>query len=127
MADATLKLNKTAIKNRRKKLQKAQNYLDNELVKLMTPLVPVALKKYYRHGAMLRSMTIAEPGKIVFKTKEARHGYYSKANHAHGGNPKAKRRFFEVVKAKDGARLLAQVAKISGAKAVDGKLKGGNE
>lgn len=121
MADATLKFNKTAIKNRRKKLQKAQNYLDNELVKLMTPLVPVARKRFIHAGKLRDSVKIAEPGKIVYTARFARKDYYSFVDHTHGGNPKAKRLFFEVVKAEDGAHILEKTAKIAGTKAIQSK------
>lgn len=116
MMRVVLKWNNAALKDRGRRFEKCQDHVDDQCAKCMTPYVPVALRKYPGSGKMLGSMTIAEPGKIVFKAAHARHGYYARVNHKHGENPNAKRLFFEYMKKKDGWSILCGAAKIVGGK-----------
>lgn len=104
---------------RKKRFQEAQAYLDSECLRLMTPLVPVAKKRFDNAGKLRDSGKIAEPGKIVYTAPFARNDYYAFKNHKppHGGNPLGERMWFEVMKQRHGASLLHGAAAIVGGKA----------
>lgn len=114
---SNLKWNKNFKKNKRKLFAEIQDHVDTQCVKRMTPFVPVALPKYRHAGKLRDSVKISKPGEIVFTAKFARKDYYAHKNHQRGGNPKAKRLWFEVMKDTDGEAIL------KGAKAIARKDK----
>jgi hypothetical protein len=108
---------KAAAAVRKRRLAKAQAFVDSESIRRMTPYVPVA-KPYWRHAGRLRdSVTNPEPGCIAYTAPFARHDYYAPVDHRHGGNPKAQPRWFEFMKMKDAKAILRGAAAILGAKA----------
>ena len=112
-----LELDKSQEKQRREKFKAAQDYVDSECLRLMTPYVPVGLPKYKNSGALRDSGKIASPGKIVYTAKKARHDYYNrKVNHRHGGNPNATPLWFETMKKKHGKAILRGAAALIGGK-----------
>lgn len=113
---AKIVYNRTALALREKRLVKAQKYIDKECIKRMGPYVPVGLPRFVNSGKLKASATIAEPGVIVYTAPFSRKDYYADVNHAHGGNPQARRMWFEVMKAESVRPLLKGVAKIMGCK-----------
>lgn len=111
-----LKWNRNFYKVRAKRFKQAQNYVDTECVKRMEPYVPVGRKSYHNSGKLKASVRIKEPGKIVYTAPFSRHDYYSTVNHSHGGNPNAKRLWFEVMKKESGEKILRGTAVIVGGK-----------
>lgn len=83
----------------------------------MTPYVPVGLPKYKNAGKLRDSAKIEKPGKIVYTAPFAKSDYYNNVNHKRGGNPNARRLWFEFTKKKHGAAILRGAAKIAGGKA----------
>lgn len=100
-----------------KRFEQAQKYVDEECVKLMDPYVPVAKKSYRNAGKLKKSVRISSPGLIEYTAPFAEHDYYANVNHAHGGNPNAKRLWFEVMKAEKKQQILRGAAVIMGGKA----------
>ena len=104
--------NKSTKKKYEKIFADVQSYIDKTCVQKMTPLVPVGLPRYRNSGRLRDSVRIDEPGKIVYTSPRARHDYYATVNHAHGGNPKAQRMWFEVMKSADGKAILRGASEI---------------
>lgn len=104
---------------RKQRFQRAQAYLDSECLRLMTPIVPVAKKRFDNAGKLRDSGQIAEPGKIIYTAPFARSDYYANKRHKppHGGNPLGERMWFEVMKQRHSATLLRGTAAIIGGKA----------
>lgn len=114
----TFKWNPQALSSRRKKLEKAQEYVDKECLARMTPYVPVARKDRYKNaGKLAASGKVSSPGKIEYTAPFAKSDYYAAKDHSHSGNPNGKRLWFEVMKAKDAADIMEEAAKIVGGKA----------
>lgn len=110
-------INRSAVNERRKQLEKAQDYVDSESLRLMTLYVPVGLPKYEKSGTLRDSGKIAARGKIAYTAKKARHDYYNrKVNHRHGGNPNATALWFETMKKKHGKAILRGAAAMIGGK-----------
>lgn len=115
--DIELKWDKGQEKQHREKLKAAQDYVDSECLRLMTPYVPVGLPEYKNSGTLRDSGKILYPGKIVYTAKKARHDYYNrKVNHRHGGNPNATPLWFETTKKKHGKAILRGAAALIGSK-----------
>ena len=96
-------------------LKKAQDYIDSECVRLMTPLVPVGLPKYDNSGKLRDSAVIVRPGRIEYTAPFARRDYYNKkVDHRRGGNPKARRMWFEPMKKQHAPQILRGAAAIAG-------------
>ncbi|MBP5362859.1 MAG: hypothetical protein J6Y71_07580 [Ruminococcus sp.] len=95
----------------------AQAYIDKECVKYMTPLVPVALPKFRNAGKLLRSVKIVSAGRIYYLSEHSRYSYYIRSNHRHGGNPQAKRMWFEPMKRQYKGAILRGAAAIAGGRA----------
>ena len=95
----------------------AQSYIDKECVKRMQPLVPVALSKYPNAGKLAKSVKIVSPGHIYYMSEHSRYSYYNRANHKHGGNPKAVRMWFEPMKRQYKTVILRGAAAIVGGRA----------
>ncbi len=79
----------------------------------MDPYVPVAKKSYRNAGKLRKSVTISSPGKIEYTAPFSRHDYYSPVDHTHGGNPNAKRLWFEVMKTNHKEQILRGAAAIT--------------
>lgn len=109
---AELVFNGKALRNRSKRFEKAQTWLDVECVKRMTPFVPVGLPRFHHSGKLAASVKIAEPGVIVYEAQFARHDYYAEVDHSHGGNPRAQRLWFEVMKTEELEYLRKGVAEV---------------
>ena len=112
-------INRSAVNERRKQLEKAQDYVDKQALKLMTPYVPVAKPKGHNAGALRDSGKIASPGVIVYTDRWAHSNYYNlqHRNFKHGGNPNATALWFETMKKKHGKAILRGAAAIVGGKA----------
>lgn len=109
-----LKLNPAAVTRRKRRLAKAQAYVDRECIRRMTPYVPVA-RPYWRHAGKLRdSVRNPAPGRIIYTAPFAKHDYYAPVDHSHGGNPDAQRMWFEFMKRQDGPEILRGAAAIAG-------------
>lgn len=108
----TLIFDPAMLKRRTKRFEQAQDWLDKECVKRMTPFVPVGLPRFHHSGKLAASVKIAEPGVIVYEAPFARHDYYAEVDHSHGGNPRAQRLWFEVVKAEELEYLRKGVAEV---------------
>ena len=109
--------NKAAMKKREKTFGEAQNYVDKQCVRQMTPYVPVGRPSFEKSGRLRDSVKIAKPGKIIFTAPFAKNDYYSTVDHKHGGNPRARRLWFEVMKFQHGEAILRGAARIAGGKA----------
>lgn len=113
-----LVLNKSSIKDRKKRLEDAQDYVDKKSLELMTLYVPVGLPRYKNSGKLRDSGKVASRGKIVYTAPKARGDYYNKTiNHRHGGNPNATALWLETMKSKHKQAILRGAAKIAGGKA----------
>lgn len=112
-------LNKSALNKRKQRFQVAQDYIDQQALKLMTPYVPVAKPKWHNAGALRDSGKVAEPGLVVYTDRWARSNYYNlqHRNFKHGGNPNATAYWFETMKKKHGDAILRGAAQILGGKA----------
>lgn len=116
---AKVVINSASINERKQRLKAAQDYVDSECLRLMTPYVPVGLPEYKNSGKLRDSGKVERPGRIVYTAPRARKDYYNvkKVNHKNGGNPNAVDRWFEFMKKKDGAAILRGAAAIAGGKA----------
>lgn len=94
-------------------IKQAQNYIDNQCINLMTPYVPVAPARYRNSGKLRRSVRIKKAGTITYTAPHSKYAYYSTANHENGGNPRGKRRWFEVMKTKHKTEILRGVSTIT--------------
>ena len=112
MMNVRLIFDHAAEQRRQKRLEKAQDYIDKECIKRMEPLVPVGLPRFYHSGKLRDSAAVKSPGELTYTAPFAKHDYYAAVDHTHGGNPKAKRMWFEVMKHKELPDLLAGTAKI---------------
>lgn len=110
--------NSAAIIMRRNRLGAAQDYIDREVLKRCAPYTPVGLERYQNSGKLLASAEICKRGRIRYTAPFSRHDYYANVNHKRGGNPNARRMWFEVVKANYGKKMLISAAKIAGGKPV---------
>jgi len=103
---------KNSDRRRKLALQEAQEYLDKEVMKRMKPYIPVAPKRFKNRGSLLKSMKNPEPGRIVFLSPISKMQYYGKFKYnVRGGNPNAKRKWFEYTKRQHQKQLLAGVRK----------------
>lgn len=103
---------KSSESRRSRIIQDAQNYLDTELMKRMKPYIPIAPKRFKFRGNLLKSMKNPKPGKIVFLSNISRMQYFGKFKYnVRGGNPNAKRKWFEYTKRQHQKQLLAGVRK----------------
>ena len=85
----------------------AQCYVDNQCIEKMTEFVPVALPRYRNSGKLRDSVKIKKAGAITYTAHHSRYAYYNaKVNHKNGGNPDAKRLWFEVMKTKYRKEIL---------------------
>lgn len=98
--------NNGAIIGKRKRIEQAQNYVDEACVEGMTEFVPVALPEYPRAGKLRDSVVITQPGHIIYTSDNAEHQYYDALDHSDTGNPKATRLWFETMKKKYAAKIL---------------------
>lgn len=101
------------------RMKSAQQYVDETCVKRMQPYVPIAPERFKKRGVVLRSVKIQTPGRIVYMTeypKTAKFAYYSRGNHKNGGNPNARRLWFNVMKRQHLNEIKQGAAKIMGAK-----------
>lgn len=115
---AKVVINSARLNERKQKLKAAQDYVDSECLRLMTPYVPVGLPEYKNSGKLRDSGKVERRGRIVYTAPKARHDYYNrKVNHKHGGNPNATALWFETMKTKHGAAILRGAAAIAGGKA----------
>lgn len=116
--DIELKWDKGQEKQHREKLKAAQDYVDSECLRLMTPYVPVGLKRYRNSGALRNSGRVQSPGVIVFTNQWAHSNYYNlqKRNFKRGGNPNATPLWFETMKKKHGQAILRGAAALIGSK-----------
>lgn len=93
---ATLKFNKSAVKSRfEPRYRRAQQYLDNEVLKDCTPYVPM------NTGALMRSginATVIGSGEVVWNAPHASRCYYGHMNFQKTKHPLACRQWFEVSK-----------------------------
>lgn len=90
-----------------KKLVKAQTFVDSEVLRLCSPLVP------YRNGALEGSGTLhtrTGTGVVTYKTPYARRWYYEPANF--NGAPQRGNRWFERMKQQSGQTILKGAQKI---------------
>lgn len=101
--------NKSALKLRKSKFMAAQNIIDRKCVQYMEEVVPVGLPTYEKSGKLRDSVRIIKPGTIVYTAPKARHDYYAVVNHQRGGNPDAKRMWFEVMKTRHKEDILKDV------------------
>lgn len=93
--------------NLTKRLMKAQEFIDSEVLRLCSPLVP------FRNGALELSGTIhtkVGSGEVVYKTPYARRWYYEPANF--NGAPTRGNRWFERMKAQSAGTILKGAEKI---------------
>lgn len=113
-----LVLNKGAMNRHKKQLDKAQDYIDSECIRLMTPYVPVARDEFKGRGRLRNSAKVLSPGKIVYTAPFARSDYYAVKDHKppHGGNPEGRRLWFEYMKVRHAAAILRKAAAIAGGK-----------
>ena len=115
--NAKLVFNKSSIKDRKKRLEDAQDYVDKKSLELMTLYVPVGLPRYKNSGKLRDSGKVAGRGKIVYTAPKARGDYYNKTiNHRHGGNPNATALWLETMKSKHKQAILRGAAAIAGGK-----------
>lgn len=111
-------INQSKLSERKQRFKVAQDYVDNETLRLMALYTPVGLPKYKNSGALRDSGKVQRPGRIVYTSAFARHDYYNrKVNHKHGGNPNATPLWFETTKKKHGKAILRGAAAIVGGKA----------
>ena len=109
---ADVVFDKNADRRRKRILQEAQEYLDKEVMKRMKPYIPVAPKRFKYRGSLLKSMRNPKPGRIVFYSQISRMQYYGKFKYnVRGGDPNAKRKWFEYTKRQHQKQLLAGVQK----------------
>lgn len=116
---AKVVINKSKLNERKQRFKVAQDYVDKECLKLMTPYVPVGLPKFKNSGALRDSGKVASPGKVVYTNTWARSNYYNlqHRNFKNGGNPNATPLWFETMKQKHGSAILRGAAAITGGKA----------
>ncbi|MBQ7003680.1 MAG: hypothetical protein IJN57_06950 [Oscillospiraceae bacterium] len=109
--------NHTALGSRRRRMEKAQKYVDRACLEKMTPYVPVGRPSYRNAGKLRDSGRIESPGRIVYTAPFARDDYYAVKNHKppHGGNPQGTRLWFEVMKQKHSTEIGREAAKVMGA------------
>lgn len=116
MAEIKLVWDRKAMMQRKKRFAEAQEYVDQECVKQMTPYVPVALPRFRNAGKLRDSAAIPEPGVIEYTSPKSRSDYYSTVNHKHGGNPNATRLWFETMKHFHAKKILTGTVRILGGK-----------
>lgn len=116
-ASCALVWNKSEISKLNKRLADAQTYIDTQCVEKMTPFVPVGKPRFHHSGRLRDSVSIKEPGCIIYTAPFAKHDYYSTVNHAHGGNPQAQRLWFEPMKRQYKGAILRGAAAIAGGRA----------
>lgn len=105
--------------SQKSRMKAAQQYVDETCVKRMQPYVPVAPSRFKNRGAVLRSVKIQSPGRIVYMTaypKTAKFAYYSRGNHKNGGNPQGRRLWFNVMKRQHLQEIKQGAAEKMGAK-----------
>jgi hypothetical protein len=91
-----------------------QNSVDKQCMEHLREFCPVGLPYYKNSGALRDSAKIAEPGRIVYTSKLARHDYYNKSvDHSHGGNPNATPMWFEPMKSKYTGAIRKEISKIT--------------
>jgi len=112
--NVVFRLLQAAIRLRQARFSEAQTYIDGECIRRMTPLVPVAKKRFANAGRLRDSVTNPTPGRIEYTAPFARNDYYANKRHQppHGGNPQGTRLWFAVMKQRDGQTILRGAAKI---------------
>lgn len=115
---AKLIWNEVSMKDRKKRFEKAQDYVDDQCLKLMSIYVPVGLRRFRNSGKLRDSAKIIEPGKIAYTSKFAKSDYYAVKRHTppYGGNPKGRRLWFEFTKKQYGGAILRGAARLAGGK-----------
>lgn len=112
--NCTLVFDRHSLRRRQKNMKKAQAYVDTECIKRMGPFVPVGLPRFNNSGKLAASAQVKQAGRIEYTAPFAEHDYYAEVDHSHGGNPRAQRLWFEVMKAENCKPILIGAAKILG-------------
>ena len=97
-------------------MEAAQDYVDKTCLEKMRPYVPVGLPRFRNSGKLRDSARIVSRGRISYRAPFAKSDYYSHKNHRHGGNPKAQRLWFEVMKRRHLQEIKQGAAEKMGAK-----------
>ena len=110
----TLVFDPHSLRRRQKNMEKAQTYVDTECIRCMAPFVPVGLPRFHNAGRLAASAEVRTAGLIEYTAPFAEHDYYAEVDHSHGGNPRAQRLWFEVMKHESCKPILIGAAKILG-------------
>ena len=111
--NAKLTWSSTAKSKRKQMFDKVQDYVDKQCGDKMRPYVPVGLPKFKHSGKLRDSVKIPTPGKIIYTAPFSKSDYYSTVNHKHGGNPNARRMWFEHMKSKHKKEIQNGVSEIT--------------
>lgn len=90
-------------------IERAQQFVDSEVLRLSKPYVPKDSEELIRSGAR---ETRLGSGRVVYRTPYARRWYYRPANFQ--GAPKRGNYWFERMKENNAKRILRGAAKIMG-------------
>jgi hypothetical protein len=93
-------------------ITRAQQWLDNEVLKDCTPYVP-RITGALEHSGI--DGTVLGSGLIVYNSPYARYQYYGEFTHSTQSHPQASREWFEVAKASHGAAWISGVKALGGA------------
>jgi hypothetical protein len=108
----TFTVNKGKIQTRLKSgNKKAQQWLDNEVLKDTAPYVPRVTGELERSGI---AGTKIGSGLVVYNKVYARPHYYRDFNHSKQAHPKATRRWFHVSKAVNRKKWIRGAKKLGG-------------
>lgn len=113
----TLVIPARAAGKRKRMLEAAQRFTDSEVIRRMTPYVPVAKKYWHNAGRLRDSVRNPEPGVICYTAPFARSDYYADKSHKNSGNPAAQRMWFEFMKRREAAAILRGAAAVAGGRA----------
>lgn len=110
----TFTVNKAKIRTRLKTgNQRAQKWLDNEVLKDTAPYVPRVTGELERSGI---AGTKIGSGLLLYNKPYARKQYYSDFKHSKQAHPKATRRWFHVSKAVNRQKWIRGTKRLGGGK-----------
>lgn len=89
----------------------AQKSVDESCVKYINEFVPVAPENIDNSGSLRDSLKNPEPGKLIYTARFAPYTYYDETTRKNRGNPQGTRLWFEAMKSKYKARILAEAKK----------------
>lgn len=97
--------------DKRKNFRNAQKSVDSDCMKYLNEFVPISPTRYAKSGSLRDSLKNPEAGKLIYTKRFAPHTYYDETTCKNRGNPQGTRLWFEAMKSKYKARILAGAKK----------------